>query len=690
MTTDGKLQSRSNDQDGRPRLAVNTIGKLVLRVEDRVVPPILRKSAALITYLAVSEPGQETRERLVGLLWSESEEERARASLRQTLYELKGALEAVGFDGLRVDKIGLSLDRSRVDVDLFSIFESVASGHPHEALLQTDRPLETWLEELESLDPAFRVWLLAKRQSLGDRMIRLVENALGHGAGGDGETLARLLIKLDPTHEGAVRYLIRARRAAGDVGGALRAYKALWDLLETDYDVEPSKETQALIAEVKLGEAEPGSPLVPALPQIIPAERPESPADAFNVSIHERKHLPKLMVSVAGFDSSGTGEAHRYLIQGFRRELIAYLVRFREWVVRDATISATPRTDIGEYVIEASALGAEAALRLVITLRDRRTSEYLWSERLSISGNDWFESQQHIVRRITTALNVHLSMSRMVRLMEDAPSSLQAYDLWLLGQATFLNFDVNNWEKARGLFRQVIAQMPDFAPAYSSLAQLNNSDHIVRAGVFRNAQRSEQSLQYAREAARLDPIDSRSQLCLGWSHAMVRQHEQAMIFIPLAYELNDNDPWTMMSSAGCMAICGEYARAREIAEHALRLPLAPSPLQWAYHVSIRFMGGDYAGAIQAAEAAGDLSYVPGYKASALFHVGAQDRAAAELRRFFDITRSRWVGPDPATDANITRWLLSMVPIRLAEDWQRVRDGLAGAGAPVEGLAHHHC
>ena len=38
------------------------------------------------------------------------------------------------------------------------------------------------------------------------------------------------------------------------MGGALGIYKALWKLLEDEYDVEPSKETQELIAKVKLGQ----------------------------------------------------------------------------------------------------------------------------------------------------------------------------------------------------------------------------------------------------------------------------------------------------------------------------------------------------------------------------------------------------------------------------------------------------
>src|SRR4029453_11858447 len=59
--------------------------------------------------------GEETRERLVGLLWSETEEEKARASLRQSLHEIREAFNAEGFDGLRTDKVAIGLDLSRID-----------------------------------------------------------------------------------------------------------------------------------------------------------------------------------------------------------------------------------------------------------------------------------------------------------------------------------------------------------------------------------------------------------------------------------------------------------------------------------------------------------------------------------------------------------------------------------------------
>jgi tetratricopeptide (TPR) repeat protein len=264
---------------------------------------------------------------------------------------------------------------------------------------------------------------------------------------------------------------------------------------------------------------------------------------------------------------------------------------------------------------------------------------------------------------------------------------LKAYDVWLLGQATFLSFNARRWEKARDLFRQVIAQASDFAPAYSTLAQLNNTQHIAMPGIFRDSSRTAEALAYAREAARLDPLDSRSQLCLGWSHAMLRQFDQAIIFMRLACELNQNDPWTQVSSAVCLSLCGEYEQAQEIAEHILELPLAPSPMQWQYHACIRFLCSDYRGCVEATVASGYFGYAPGFSASALSHLGDRNAAVDELRRFFELVRGGWVGDEPPSEANITRWFLYIAPTKRPEDWQRLRDGLAAAGAPVEGLSY---
>ncbi len=57
----------------------------------------------------------------------------------------------------------------------------------------------------------------------------------------------------------------------------------------------------------------------------------------------------------------------------------------------------------------------------------------------------------------------------------------------------------------------------------------------------------------------------------------------------LACELNDNDPWTLLSSAHYDAFCGSIEQARLRAEQSLSLSPAPSYLEWSYHCIIRFL-----------------------------------------------------------------------------------------------------
>src|SRR5262245_59803048 len=259
-------EEESAGNPGRRAGAALAVGKLSICVDGKDIEIIGRKSRALMAYLALSETGEESRERLVGLLWSETEEEKARASLRQALHELRRALDDAGFDGLAADKLAIRIDRSRVAVDLWDIVDDAEAGHAHLLLLACKRPLEGLLEDLETVDPAFRAWLLARRLALVDRVRVPLEVAMRRSGRHtqEREALARAIMNLDPTQEEAARVLIRARAEAGDVGAALGVYKALWDLLGEEYDVEPSKETQELVAAIKLGQPVAGPDLRPA------------------------------------------------------------------------------------------------------------------------------------------------------------------------------------------------------------------------------------------------------------------------------------------------------------------------------------------------------------------------------------------------------------------------------------------
>ena len=676
------------------RLSVSLFDSFSLRWGGRPVAIKNRKAQALLAYLILSPVRTETRERLCGLLWSESEEQKARASLRQTLHQVREILQLAGFEGFSITRDEVGLDKSNVDVDVWEVCAVGKELHP--LLLDHKELPDSLLAGLEDVDEAFRSWLIVQRQLLHDKLERQLEDDLASDrAPGVVKQVASALLNLDPTHEVACRGLIQAYADQGDVASALKAYRTLWDLLDKEYDVEPAAETQALIVRIRQG-AEAAPAKTRALDSV-----PRAP-DAASRALPETRFAPELreaprkfVMSVSPFELAGLPADKAYIVQGFRHELIACLVRFREWYVRDAGqkyADTAPAVHQGlpSYYIDASAFEADEGIRLILTLRESGSAVLIWSERYLITLANWFETQQAVVRRIAVALNVHLSAERVGRVARERDASLLVYDRWLRGQALIQNYSPPDWHRAADIFNEIITEAPGFAPAYSSLVQLYNSVHLVHPGIFRSAKREEQALELAKTAVQIDPIDSRSQLCLGWAHAMAKQYSQAEINLGLAHDLNENDPWTLNSSAQGFAYCGALDQARRFADQALKLSLIPSPGHWGYQVGTRFLCGDYDGCIEAAErAAGNTPNLPGWKAAALFHTGRMAEAADEVRHFIARMQAQWFGTEPPTEEAVTRWFLHLFPIKEKEGWERLRDGLAGAGARVGRIEHHH-
>lgn len=502
----------------------------------------------------------------------------------------------------------------------------------------------------------------------------------------DKKLLAEAIINLDPTHEEACRFLMRTRAEEGDISGALRVYKTLWDLLDEDYGMEPSAKTLQLVAEIKQGTIEPTPPASsPATPLSDVAHLIQLPP--------ERAPPPrKIALLVSQFQMNGVAPDKVHLVHGFRHHLIASLVRFREWSVVDDIApprSGLPPTNATQYSIDATTYQAGSHANVVLTLRHNETNAFIWSETFELRLENWFETQQRIIRRITTSLNVQLSTERLMRLAREPDVSLDVYDRWLRGQEMIFSFKSENWSRAAQIFTDVIRDAPHFSSSYNSLVQLNNTVHFTHPGVFRDRSKAKETIALARTAVQLDPVDFRAQLHLGWSLTLAMQHADAEVHMDLACELNGNDPWTLISSGLYHAFCGRFDRAKELASEASELSLAPTPHHLGYQAVIHFLCGNYLGALEATAHKNYITVIiPAWKAAALHHLGRHEESAREAELFLDGTRSAWFGKEPPTDIAIVRWLLHAYPIRYREDWERLRDGVFGAGLPVTGIEHN--
>jgi DNA-binding SARP family transcriptional activator len=79
-------------------LQLSLFGPVTLRSNDREIRIKSLKLRAMLGYIALSDSLLETRERLVGLLWSESADAQARAVLRQVIRELREIFLDAGSD----------------------------------------------------------------------------------------------------------------------------------------------------------------------------------------------------------------------------------------------------------------------------------------------------------------------------------------------------------------------------------------------------------------------------------------------------------------------------------------------------------------------------------------------------------------------------------------------------------------
>jgi DNA-binding SARP family transcriptional activator/TolB-like protein len=661
---------------------LTVLGSFTASVNGKCVRLPTRKAQALLASLALGDPAGESRERAGSKLWSESESTRVRDSLRHVVKELNDALLAVGFGGFDPGRQILSLARSQVVTDLDAVMEYAARGRVHPRLLDTQRLADTLLADLENVDPAFQIWVQAKRHALHDRLSVILGSALAvaDAAAGEGAEIAQALLNLDPTHEAACRHLMRLHVARGEIGAALKVYKALWDVLDEEHEIEPSQDTQDLVVRIKQQtgwSARPGDAPDPALPggAVSIAAAPAPPRSQ------------RLFITVKAFDLAGVPQQLRATVNGFRHELVASLARFREWSVRSLEIH--PRIDpppdptSAEYILDATACFGTDGMRLIATLADSEAN-IIWSDRFTLQTANLLASQQGIVRAIAVAMKINLSADRQRRMSVEVNLSGALHDIWLRGQDLVQGLSPRDWRTAQHLLQDLMRKAPNFSPVISSIVQLRNSKHIVFPGEFRSAEEHAAALLLAQRAVQLDPQDSRAQLGVAWAHQLVGRFEDAHGHAALAIELNPNDPWTLIATAQIFSYCGDYDKAVALCTQSTALTPNPTAAQRRYASAIFFLAGRYRESVEAAVDGLDPS--PAFSVwpcASLVQLGRATQARRLLRRAVDAIRAEWVQPVRPDDRMIYRWLLHMFPMAVEDDWERLRRCLAAAGGLVD-------
>ena len=229
-------------------LALRLCGDVELTsVSGAVVEPVLgAKALALLAFLAL-EPGIHQREELTTLLWGDSPEEKAKASLRQALTHLRDALH----DALRIDRTTVELVGPLVcDVTEFVRLAPIDAN----AALAIDVP--ACLATLRSrCGRSFEEWTVEKRAELTGHYATLLgasaRDALARRAWHDAITLAQRWQKLDPFVDAPTATLVEAQYLAGEGDAALASYARHLARLTDEAMRPPGRALAALAARIK-------------------------------------------------------------------------------------------------------------------------------------------------------------------------------------------------------------------------------------------------------------------------------------------------------------------------------------------------------------------------------------------------------------------------------------------------------
>jgi DNA-binding SARP family transcriptional activator len=202
-----------------------------------------RKELALLAYLARRSPRPTPRAVLAELLWSDRDEDRSRASLRQALSQLRRVLG----DVLQAAGDDVALTGGAVELDALALESDAANGRWQSVVSRWNGDFLAGADDLGG--EAFHEWLDGERarlRCLAERAFAsLVEEYERRGAHRDAADLARRWIDAMPDDERAALALVRAIDLLGEEATADA------ELEPHDAGPVPSASDLALVDETK-------------------------------------------------------------------------------------------------------------------------------------------------------------------------------------------------------------------------------------------------------------------------------------------------------------------------------------------------------------------------------------------------------------------------------------------------------
>lgn len=356
-------------------------------------------------------------------------------------------------------------------------------------------------------------------------------------------------------------------------------------------------------------------------------------------------------IAVLPFTNLGDDPKLSYFSDGVREDIITDLSRLSGLRVIARNMSFVPQ-DLQQglkelietldvrYVLEGSVRRSGHDIRITTKLIDTKTGAHLWAEGYNRQMRDIFFVQDDVTRSIVTALALVLTDDEKEYVARRDTRSVEAYDLFLQGQARYArNLREDNFN-ARDYFLRALALDASFTRAHGALA-LVHADDFRFSWSNNPAASADAALWHATRAVALDARSPQAHWVLGYVQLQVRQDRAAALKMgerTIALDPNHADGYALLAVSHLYA--GNPESAVRHIERAMGLTLAQPARYLAVLGFAHYFAGRYGKARVALEQA--LALNPTRLLPKLY-------LAATLGQLGELDEARWLASTILTD-----------------------------------------
>jgi len=537
-----------------------------------------------------------TRERLADLLWGDSDSERSRNSLRQTLSVLRHELSSLGANILHSDRetVGLGAGSIDSDAETFETAPTARSGSQLEhALSVYSGP---FLDGFFAGSNVFEDWAAAEREKFLNLAIGSLEKLARLVDVDKGLAVARRLVAMEPTREASYRLEMELLAVTGQRDRAIRTFEACRAMLQKEFGVDVSPETKKLWQSLLVGPD----------PEIL-----SSPRRANGLTDAASREKPS--VGVLSFVNLTGKLGEDYFAKGLVQDITTALSQRRDYMVLADLPTLTAETgslDVRriattynvQYLLNGSVQRAADDIRVNVQLIDTANGHNVWAQRFDGRAQEGLEFQDSIAHSVMLALSIELQLTSWKVRDKSPPGGPEVRRLVNQALTRYYEMTKASLQAAMGLAEQALAIDPDNPRAMRTLSITISVGLAVFGALPNRPEHVDRALSLAKAAVKAVPDDEIARCFLAFALSTAGRIEEAVVELCQSISLNPNYANAHGDLAALYALKGQTEQALHEANEAIRLGPLDATEFWRYHsiAVAKFASGDDAEALEVA------------------------------------------------------------------------------------------